>query len=470
MDDAQIGEGVADFLALVEARPADHAIGQAQRDEAILELAHLERGAHQDGDLVERMRIARPVVALQLLDLLADRARLFLRIPARGDLHLVARHVLGAQRLAEAALVVGDQVRGGGEDMGGGAVVALEADDLGAGKVVLEAQDVVHLGAAPAVDRLVVVADAADVLERARRRLLGGCGRLGLLALRGLGVLSLPACGERGEISARGISTAARALAQQPQPEILRHVGVLILVHQNVSEPPLILAQHLGLLAEQPDAFEQQVAEVGGVEHFQPLLEGGVELFALAAGEARGLAGGNLVGRKAAVLPAVDEAGEHARRPALLVDVLGCEQLLEQTDLIVGIEDGEVRLQADQLGMPPQNFHADRMKGAKPRHSLDNLAHHGPTRAFISRAALLVKVTARISVRPCTSGGKNVRYPRCQDTGFSGPGAGQNQHRAVQGHDRLALLRIEVLEIGRARGRSRARGDPAGLRHGGNVS
>jgi hypothetical protein len=49
--------------------------------------------------------------------------------------------------------------------MAGGAVVALEPDDLGAGKVVLEAQDVVDLGAAPAVDRLVVVADAADVLE-----------------------------------------------------------------------------------------------------------------------------------------------------------------------------------------------------------------------------------------------------------------------------------------------------------------
>jgi hypothetical protein len=63
---------------------------------------------------------------------------------------------------------VGDEVRGGGEDVAGGAVIALEPDDLGAGEVVLEAQDVVDLGAAPAVDRLVVVADAADVLELRR--------------------------------------------------------------------------------------------------------------------------------------------------------------------------------------------------------------------------------------------------------------------------------------------------------------
>ena len=169
MHDAQIGERVADLLALVEARAADHPVGQAERDEAVLELAHLERGAHQDGDLVERVRPAVAVVALQRLDLLADRARLFLGVPAGGDLHLLARLVLGAQRLAEPALVVGDQVRGGGEDVGGAAVVALEPDDLGAGKILLEAQDVVDLGAAPAVDRLVVVADAADVLGRARR-------------------------------------------------------------------------------------------------------------------------------------------------------------------------------------------------------------------------------------------------------------------------------------------------------------
>src|SRR6266853_411174 len=100
----RISQRVADFLALVEARATDHAIRQAERDETVLELAHLKRGAHQDRDLVERVRRAVPVVALQLLDLLADGARFFLGIPARGDLDLLARLVLGAQRLAEPAL------------------------------------------------------------------------------------------------------------------------------------------------------------------------------------------------------------------------------------------------------------------------------------------------------------------------------------------------------------------------------
>ena len=158
---AQIGHGVADFGALVEARAADDAIGQAERDEAVLELAHLERGAHQDRDLVEVV-----AVALQRLDLLADRAGFLLAVPGAGDGDLLAGDVLGAQRLAEPAFVVRDQVRGGGEDVAGGAVVALQPDHRGAGKIVLEAQDVVDLGAAPAIDRLVVVADAADVAAR----------------------------------------------------------------------------------------------------------------------------------------------------------------------------------------------------------------------------------------------------------------------------------------------------------------
>ena len=158
IDQAQISERVADFGALVEARAADDAIGQAERDEAVFEFAHLERGAHQDGDLVERM-----AVALQLLDLFADGAGFFFRIPGAGDRHLLARHVVGAQRLAEPAFIVGDEMRGGGEDVAGRAVIALQPDHFGAGEIVLEAQDVVDLGAAPAIDRLIVVADAADV-------------------------------------------------------------------------------------------------------------------------------------------------------------------------------------------------------------------------------------------------------------------------------------------------------------------
>ncbi len=110
--------------------------------------------------------------ALQRLDFLPDDAGFFLGIPGRGDHHLLAGLALRAQRLAEPSLVVGDEMGGGGKDVAGGTVVALEPDHFGAGEILLETQDVVHLGAAPAVNRLVVVTNAADVLGRAPERAL----------------------------------------------------------------------------------------------------------------------------------------------------------------------------------------------------------------------------------------------------------------------------------------------------------
>ena len=85
-DAAQIGERVADFGALIEARAADDAIGQAERDEALLEFAHLERGAHENGDLFERScprrcncSISSPIAA-----------RFLLAVPDAGDARLFA--------------------------------------------------------------------------------------------------------------------------------------------------------------------------------------------------------------------------------------------------------------------------------------------------------------------------------------------------------------------------------------------
>src|SRR5206468_2979833 len=102
-------------------------------------------------------------LALQRLDLVADPARLLVGVPDAAQPHLVALVRLGPQRLAEPPLVMRDQRPGGGEDAGRRAIVLLQPDDLGAGEILLEAQDVADLGAAPGVDRLVVVADAAEV-------------------------------------------------------------------------------------------------------------------------------------------------------------------------------------------------------------------------------------------------------------------------------------------------------------------
>ena len=130
-DDAEEGERVADFQAFVEARSADDAVVEADLDEALLEGARLERGPHQDRHVVQGVP-----VALQPLDLLADGACLLFGVPGgmHVDLRVLGIGPVGEQRLAEPAFIVGDEMRGGAEDVRGGAIVALQADDVAPGK------------------------------------------------------------------------------------------------------------------------------------------------------------------------------------------------------------------------------------------------------------------------------------------------------------------------------------------------
>ena len=206
-----------------------------------------------------------PPSALVRLDLLADAARFLGAVPHADDLDPVALVALGPQRLAEAAGVVGDEAGGGAEDVRGRAVILFEPDDRRAGEILFEAEDVGDLGPAPRIDRLVVVADAADVAAR---------------------------------------------LGEQPQPLILAGVGVLIFVDEDVVEAVAIGFEHVGVRLEDGQHVEQQVAEVAGVEGAQAVLVGGVKLLPAAVGEGFGFGGVDLGRGPAAVLPAVD----HARR------------------------------------------------------------------------------------------------------------------------------------------------------------
>ncbi len=103
---AQIGDGVADFGAFEEARPADDDIGDLQHDEAFFEGPHLERGADQD-------RHVGPVSALlfQAFHILGDELRLGGAVPDALDLDLVAALGVGEQGLAQAGGVGADQAR-----------------------------------------------------------------------------------------------------------------------------------------------------------------------------------------------------------------------------------------------------------------------------------------------------------------------------------------------------------------------
>ncbi|EKD59717.1 MAG: hypothetical protein ACD_54C01178G0001 [uncultured bacterium] len=168
-------------------------------------------GAHQNRHVVQADRINAAPPALCGLNLLADPARLFLAIPMADQPDLFARLARRPQRLAQAVRVGGNDPGRRRQNMRGRSVILFQPHHMCAGEVLLEPQDIADFRAAPAIDRLVIIANAADVAMRLR---------------------------------------------QQPQPQILRDVGVLILVHQNVFEPALILFQHVRVLLKDHHAMQ----------------------------------------------------------------------------------------------------------------------------------------------------------------------------------------------------------------------
>ena len=337
------------------------------------------------------------------LGLLANPARFLGPVPDSDDLDQGAVAGIGPQALAKTTFIMRDEAVGGAEDVAGRAVILFEANGRGAGEILFEAQDIGNLRTAPRVDRLVVVADAAQVVAR---------------------------------------------MSEELEPFVLRRVGVLIFVDQNVAEAIAILGEDFGLGAEDHQHVQQQIAEVAGVEGFEPRLIRGVELGPAAGGEGFGFAGVDLVGSPAAVLPAVDEAGKLARWPAFLVEVGGDDQLLHHPQLIVGVEDREIAVQPDQLGMGAEHLGGDRMERAEPRHSFQRAARQlGHAIAHFPRR-LVGEGDAEDLARPRQAAGDEVGEARGQRRGLAGAGAGEDQHRAFGRQHGLALRRIEAGEVG----------------------
>ena len=297
-----------------------------------------------------------------------------------------------------------DQTRCGSENMRGGAVILLQLDHLGFGKILLEAQDVRDLRAAPRIDRLIIIADAADILM---------------------------------------------ALGEQSQPEILRAVGVLIFVDENIFEPLLIAFQYLPVGFQQVENMEQKIAEVAGVQRDQSGLIGSVKFLAAAIGVAFVFTGIEVLGIESPVLPLVDQAGQHPWGPAFLVNLGGADQLLEQAKLVIGIENGEIALQADQLGMLPQHFCADAVEGAEPRHAFETLSDDCPD-PFLHLAGRLVGEGHRENLaRPGLARKDDMRQPPGEGSGLAGACASQHQYRAFGRENGFALRRVQSLHIRR---------------------
>jgi hypothetical protein len=266
------------------------------------------------------------------------------------------------------------------------------------------------LGPAPAIDRLVVVAHAADVLT---------------------------------------------ALGQQAQPQVLGDVGVLVLVDHHVFEAGLEVGQDVGMAGEDRDVVQQQIAEIAGIEDAQAVLILAIQGHALARRELGPFSGRHPVRRPALVLPVVDHPRQDLRGPALGVDIGRLDQLLQQPFLVVIVDDGEAGLQPDQLGMAAQDLGGDRVEGAEPAQAFGFRADDvGDPLAHLA-GGLVGEGHRQHFPGPRATGRQDVGEAGRQHTGLARSGTRKDQDRAFGGFDRRALFGVQPVQIaGGNRGRT----------------
>ena len=243
-------------------------------------------------------------------------------------------------------------------------------------------------------------------------------------------------------------------LGQQAQPQVLDLVGVLIFVDHDIFEALAVLLQHVRVAAQHGQHVQQQIAEVAGVERLQPILIEPIELLPLAIGKALVLQRVEVIGAQALVLPAVDALRQLAGRPALFVQPLSLDQLLQDAQLIVGIDDRIVRLQSGQLGMAAQHLGGDGVEGAQPGHPFNRRADQMPDPLLHLARGLVGEGDAEDLARPGEPAANDMRQPRGQRRSLARAGPGQHQHRPFGREHSLALGGIQAIEqrIGRGVG------------------
>ena len=123
------------------------------------------------------------------------------------------------------------------------------------------------------------------------------------------------------------------------------------------------------------------------------------------------------------------------------------QQLLDQPRLVVGVENGEIALEPDQLGVTAKNPHTDGMKRSE-EHAVSRTADQAGDTIQHLAGGLVGEGDGQNLRRTGAAGEKLVGNPRRQDARFAGAGACQHKQGAAIVGDGLALLLVQPVEIG----------------------
>ena len=218
-DELHVAEDVFNFGAVVEGESADHVVLNLIAAQGLFDQSRLRVGAIQDGASGRSVGIAGAGGGLAevLLDAVGDEEGFVFAVWGLIEADHGAALAGGEERLALALGVVGDDGGRAFEDDLRGAIVLFEADGADVGEVLLELENIFDVGPAPTVDGLVLVADDAYV---------------------------------------------ARGTGEELHQLVLRAVGVLVFVDEDVFVTAVVTLAHLGDGLEQAHGFEQEVVEV----------------------------------------------------------------------------------------------------------------------------------------------------------------------------------------------------------------
>ena len=296
----------------------------------------------------------------------------------------------GIDLLGDLVLVVRNDAVGRFHNHARGAIVALELEDAGRGILLLEVENVGNVCAAEAIDALRIVAHHADV---------------------------------RGGVR------------EERENAVLREVGVLVLVDENVAEACLVAFAHFGVVAEEEKRVEEQVVEVEGLGGAEVPLVAFVDFVEAlhALGVVAPLDGRvGCVGRgeDEAVLGFRDAAGHTARLVDLFVEAQFFHNVFQEGAGVGSVVDAEVGgdarvgcLHAEQTGKKAVERAAPHAVGREVGTDLPD--------AFVHLAGGLVGKGEGENAPRLSALLQQVGYLVGQYTGFARTCAGNDERGAV---------------------------------------
>ena len=244
------------------------------------------------------------------------------------------------------------------------------------------------------------------------------------------------------------MSASDRHADELADQDVLRVVGVLVLVDHDVPEPPAVVLRDLREVLQHRDGLADEVVEVQRVGRTQPPL-----VLAEDGGDGAGqLVGARLQRRDGAlggdelVLEVGDRVGQQARRVPLDVQAHVLADHQQQAARVVGVVDGEVRVQPrQQRGLVAQDAHTGGVErrdphvaGPRADQGHDPLAHLG--------GGLVGERDGQDLAGTDVAGGQQVGDPAGQHGGLARAGAGHDEQRRTLVQHRLPLLRVETIE------------------------